>query len=596
MKLKSFRIKGYKSIIDSGECRLSEHDNILVLAGQNESGKSSILQAIRDFENESIDKDNLRDDDLLPVISCTFSGVSERLLRGNAFNDWQLPDSVLSILLSLPEITVTKRYDQSGKFVTLVDEQLSISLREEFESDNRKKALRASNGKSDSGLEQAAVTDEKEEEELWDLTEAVDNLVEELVAYTPHIIFFDDFCDLLPNQILVSDLGSKGKDIRGLQAVRNVETILNADFAKLEELTDSNREKIQGVYHETITAEFNEKWKQRIAEGSGAKIHVKHYRDKDGTAYLKFYIETKKGEFLPVGKRSQGFKWFLSFYLHLKAEDRRKNNLIILFDEPGMYLHSKAQLDMIKVFEELAQKNQIIYTTHSPYLIDTSRLSRVRLVFNYKNQGTIVDKVTSNKSGYQVESLKPIIDAMGLEVASPFSVAKKHNVILEGISDLQYVLAMKEILGRANEVAFLPSMGSSNSHLLMEICIGWGLDWILVFDDKGANKDYAKIKKFFFDDNNEDASKKIYILKDCDGIEDMFAIKDMKLVNADADFSQTKKNSAVVAEYGGKELYSRFFYEKVKSGLIVKEQLSQKSIKEFTKLFDFIEQQFNLQK
>lgn len=72
MKIKSFRIKNYKSIIDSNECRLSDNDNITILAGQNESGKSSILQAIRDFNTEKLNMDCIRDDDTLPEISITF--------------------------------------------------------------------------------------------------------------------------------------------------------------------------------------------------------------------------------------------------------------------------------------------------------------------------------------------------------------------------------------------------------------------------------------------------------------------------------------------------------------------------------------------
>ena len=72
MKLKSFRIYNYKSIVDSGECRLLENDNITVLAGQNESGKSSILQALRDYSNNEISDEVKRLDSDLPSISCTY--------------------------------------------------------------------------------------------------------------------------------------------------------------------------------------------------------------------------------------------------------------------------------------------------------------------------------------------------------------------------------------------------------------------------------------------------------------------------------------------------------------------------------------------
>jgi predicted ATP-dependent endonuclease of OLD family len=285
----------------------------------------------------------------------------------------------------------------------------------------------------------------------------------------------------------------------------------------------------------------------------------------------------------------------LSFYLQLKAEDKRTDHLIILFDEPGMYLHSKAQLDMIKVFEELSSKNQIIYSTHSPYLIDTAKLHRLRLVLNTKETGTTTEKITSNKINNQKDALKPIIDALGLEVASPFSVAKKNNVILEGISDFHYMQSMKLLLGKNIEIGLLPSMGSSNSHLLMEICMGWGLNWIIVFDDKGAVKEYNKIKKQFFNDNEEETQKRIFRLKDCDGIEDMFTVGDMKLVDPQSQFSADKKNSEVVSQHGGKELYARLFYEKALKGDITKEKISVTALKNFEKVFSFIDTAFEIE-
>jgi len=586
MKLKSFRVTCYKSIVDSGECRLSDYDNITVLAGQNESGKSSILQALRDYENGEIDADSLRDDGSTPAITCTYNDFQEDFKNDKLFENVQVTESIRKLVTGIKELKIVKSLDKEGNVTISFDDEFKAEITKLLEKDNQEISKRNEEAKSGSVV--------KEEEVHWDLDDTLDEIVQELISYLPNIIFFDDFCDLLPDQILISDIKSKNKEAKGLQAVKNVETILGADFTKLDDLSDGRRETTQTTYHEAITADFNEKWKQRIAEGNGAKVHVKYYRNTTGISYLKFYIETKKGEYLSVEKRSQGFKWFLSFYLQLKAEDKRTDHLIILFDEPGMYLHSKAQLDMIKVFEELSSKNQIIYSTHSPYLIDTAKLHRLRLVLNTKETGTTIEKITSNKINNQKDALKPIIDALGLEVASPFSVAKKNNVIVEGISDFHYMHSMKQILNKDYEIGLLPSMGSSNSHLLMEICMGWGLNWTIIFDDKGAVKDYNKIKKQFFNDNDDETQKRIHRLKDCDGIEDMFTAGDMKLVDAQAQFSADKKNSDVVYQYGGKELYARLFYEKVRKGEITRDKVSQTCIKNFEKVFNFIETAFEI--
>lgn len=581
MKLKSFRIKNYKSIVDSGECRLSDNDNITILAGQNESGKSSILQALRDFYLETVNLSSLREDGMLPEISCTYfseEGIDAELVLDNL----NIPRILIDKLNNITEINITREFNKNGDLNSVFSSSEIIkNIREFLLLDN----------------ESIVLKNEKEgtEDVPHDIDFIIEQIFYELDFQTPTIIFFDDFCDLLPDKILLSDIVSDNKDAFGLQAVKNIQTILQTDFKELDKVTDGKRETIQNGYQKTITAEFNEKWKQRISDGTGANVHVKYYQGGvENSPYLNFYIETKSGEYLPASKRSQGFKWFLSFFLHLKAEDKRENNLIILFDEPGLYLHSKAQSDMIAVFEELALKNQIVYSTHSPYLIDTSKINRLKLILNTKEHGTTIEKITSKKIHNQKDALKPIIDAIGLDVASPFSSALKNNVILEGISDFYYFLSMKTIFQKEYSIGFLPSMGSSNSHLLMELCMGWGLNWVLIFDDKGAVKDYNKIKKNFFNNDEDAVSKKIFRIKDCDGIEDAFTSNDLKLANEEAEFPSDKSNSAAMAELGGKELYSRIFYEKVSNGTIRLEMLDKDTIKRFKEVFKFFEEAFDL--
>lgn len=574
MKLKSFRIKNYKSIIDSGECRLSDNDNITTLAGQNESGKSSILQALRDFGDFEIDLNCLRNDDSLPEITCTYSIEEKDIALDLDFKEGLFPESFKKIIKNIKELIITKLFDIEGTCTFHLSEDLILIFNELLIKENEKVS---------------------HEELMFDIDKTIDEITTSLTNCTPEIMFFDDFCDLLPDQISIADIIANNPKTLGIQAVKNIQEILKTDFVRLDKITDSKRETEQNIYHETISAKFNEKWKQRICDGNGAKIHVKYYQGQAiGASYLKFYIETTKGELLEAEKRSQGFKWFLSFFLHLKAQDVNEKKLIILFDEPGLYLHSKAQSDMIAVFEELAIKNQIIYSTHSPYLIDTTKLNRLKLILNTKKHGTTIEKITSVKINNQKDALKPIIDALGLEVASPFSVAIKDNVILEGISDFHYFQAMKKILNKNYAIGLLPSMGSSNSHLLMELCIGWQLNWLLIFDDKGATKDYNKIKKNFFNDVEEDADKKMYKIKGCDGIEDIFTVGDMKLVNSDAAFSTERKNSDVVSQYGGKELYARLFHEKVMQGHITKGNISKTAIKKFEEIFSFIENGFDI--
>lgn len=573
MKLVSFRVKNYRSIVDSQECHTNSEDDVYILAGQNESGKSSILQALRDYSRETISLEAFNEYGL-PEISCTYA------IRSSDFDldgivPMSFPDSVKSIIKKQKRITFTRQFQEDGSSVLTVNDDLFNALEATIKRAND---IAKKNGTS-----------------VVDTYPLLFMLFRDMFEGLPALLFFDDFCDQLPDEILLDNLISNKKDTIGYQAVRNIETILRTKFDSLLTLTDERRERKQADYHEVVTAQFNAIWKQRLSDGDGAKIHIKYYHGKgEKGGYLKFFIETRKGEYLAPSKRSRGFRWFLSFYLHLMAESQRSTYFVLLFDEPGLYLHARAQTDMLSVFDELAKSHQVVYSTHSPYLIDTARLHRLRLIVNTKSNGTTIEKITTTKTGKHHDSLKPIIDAVGLDMAQQFAIGCRKNLIVEGFSDYFYFNAMKHILGKEYSLGILPSMGASNVHLLMELCIGWGLDWVICFDDKGAVKDYNKIRKLFFDDNEREASLRIFRMQDCDGVEDAFAPSDLGLVVSDAKPMKGVLNSEVVQQHGGKVLFAKLFYEKAYSGEISKSNLSDVAIRNFGNYFLKIEKALGL--
>ena len=81
MRLCAFRIRNFKSIVDTGVCHLSETDNILVLAGQNEAGKSAVVQALGFFgKGPTKDFERLhRRQKYSPEIHCEFSLSREEI-------------------------------------------------------------------------------------------------------------------------------------------------------------------------------------------------------------------------------------------------------------------------------------------------------------------------------------------------------------------------------------------------------------------------------------------------------------------------------------------------------------------------------------
>jgi len=133
-------------------------------------------------------------------------------------------------------------------------------------------------------------------------------------------------------------------------------------------------------------------------------------------------------------------------------------------------------------------------------------------------------------------------------------------------------------------------MGANNVHLLMELCIGWGLQWAIVMDEDQQSQDaYKKISAKF----EEEAENKIHRIKDCTGIEEVFAQADLKLVDGSLTFPSGSKNSAVIKGNGGKELFARRFLELVNSGDITEDRLSKKCKDNFKRIFGFINKQFS---
>jgi len=591
MKLKSFQIRNYKSIIDSGECRLSDIDNILVLAGQNESGKSAILQALYDYERgellENCERTLDGDDFEYPTIQCTYTIEDTEDIVGNVYEELQISDDITKSIKSFKEISFVRKFSSRSESELIFNDELLQKL----EVFNEKAKL--SDNDIDNSKDKSEPTESVPEKGVAEVD--ISELAQKIWAYTPKIIFFDDFCDLLPDNILVSALVNEDSKTNGYKAVKNVEKLLEADFTQYDNLSDAVRASQQEKYNSTLTADFNTRWNQKIFEDNKVEIAI-HYNQggAKGQSYLNFFILTKEGEYLTPKQRSKGLLWFLSFYLQLTAESKATDDLIILFDEPGLYLHSKAQWDIKKLFEELAEKDQIIYTTHSPYLIDTDKLNRLRLIINSKVHGTTIEKITTKKVKNQKDALKPIIDAIGLEVAHDFSCMDKNNVILEGISDYYYFTSMKKLLNNQDDFGFLPSMGAANVHLLMELCIGWGLKWLIIFDEGRASKTaFTKIKKHFFEENDDMAKKNIYCIEGAEDIEDVFTLGDLRLVDSSIQNTDCIKHSQLVGEYGGKELFARMFNEKVNKGDITLDKLSKTAKDKYEIIFKFIKDCFD---
>lgn len=161
--------------------------------------------------------------------------------------------------------------------------------------------------------------------------------------------------------------------------------------------------------------------------------------------------------------RSTGFVWFFSFLvLFSQVKNTHSSNLIILLDEPALSLHAKAQSDLLRYIEErLSPHHQVIYTTHSPFMVPAHNLTSVRTVEDVvveKSNGDV--EVIGTKVGDKVlstdrDTLFPLQSALGYEITQSLFLGK-HTLLVEGPSDLLYLKAFSDELKKRGRTSLDP--------------------------------------------------------------------------------------------------------------------------------------------
>ena len=197
-----------------------------------------------------------------------------------------------------------------------------------------------------------------------------------------------------------------------------------------------------------------------------------------------------------LSERSNGLRWYLETYIDAQSHDIAERNVVYLLDEPGTSLHVNAQKELLLLFQHLSAKgNQVVYTTHSPYMLDlqTDGIHRIRAVVKNAEGFTYIYKTAYDariSPNCQQDTLAPIISAIGMSLSDTFGPAKdKLNIVTEGMSDYIYLCTMAKVLGiDTGRYAILPAVGASNSIKICSVLHGWGCRYIAVFDydDEGV--------------------------------------------------------------------------------------------------------------
>jgi len=172
-----------------------------------------------------------------------------------------------------------------------------------------------------------------------------------------------------------------------------------------------------------------------------------------GTNILARIRDSKRMVSTPLGTRSRGFVWFFSFLAWFDQQQRKNERLVLLLDEPGLFLHGRAQADLLRyIDEELKGNHQVIYTTHSPFMVDSTKFDRVRIVQDTSMDGD--QPVPPDEDGTKVitevleatqDSLFPLQGALGYDIYQTLFVGP-NNLVVEGVSDLLYLQTISALL------------------------------------------------------------------------------------------------------------------------------------------------------
>ena len=200
-----------------------------------------------------------------------------------------------------------------------------------------------------------------------------------------------------------------------------------------------------------LTKEIRSIWNpdQTRAEADTVRIQA------DGQ-YLKVVVEDELGVQIEVDQRSAGFQWLVSFFVvfFAEAEDAHAN-AILLLDEPGLSLHGLKQREFRQTVSRLAEGNQTIYTTHSPFLVGPEELDLVRVVeMTDRNEGT---KVHTSVTASDPAALLPLQVSLGWDLAQSLFIQKR-NLVLEGLTDFWYFEATAQLLRDADLADLNPNI------------------------------------------------------------------------------------------------------------------------------------------
>jgi predicted ATP-dependent endonuclease of OLD family len=516
-KLLKFRVQNFKSIQDSGWIEVGDCS---CLVGINEAGKTNLLLALWKLNPAN-------DEPIIP-------------------------------LSDYPRKKFVDYEETEGK-------EIFIEAVFEFGEDLTKE-IRKHLGNSEEFYKQIEISRDfagnlyvqflAQELEDVEITDEVHKLIVEAM---PNFVYYSDYGNLdseiyLPH--VIENFGRKDLGERERAKSRSLKVLF--DFVKLKpkEILELGRETFlnpnQGRPNETQIAQEREQKKRReiLLQSASNKLTEDfkewwkqgNYRFRfqaDGNHFRIWVSDDVRTEEIELEGRSRGLQWFFSFFLVFLVESKDSHsNCILLLDEPGISLHPIAQFDLIQFFDSLAKENQLLYTTHSPFLVNPDNLADVKAVFIDEKGLSSVSADLRKNDKVAEKSIYPVHAAIGLTVSDTLFLGCQ-PILVEGPSDQIYLQLVKNTLlskgkyKNNKEMVFIPTGGVKGMSTVISIVTGRdnSLPFVVLDADTPGKEKEKSLKK----GNYKDEPQKIIMVSDILGeeefeVEDLFPVEELAKV------------------------------------------------------------------
>lgn len=485
MKLREFRVREFRSIWDSGSVKVD--GQVTCLVGKNEAGKTALLTALYRTNpiipeaaafDETYDypKREVEDYRFAVETKARDEAVVVECLYELEDDDSEVVTSVFGPkILKGKTFTRNTHYGKSNSTFELVADESAArkhladnpALPDELK-DALKKA--ADWDVFSAELDAAAAT-----EAVKVLKGTVGKVREKGLAFyicnsliwprAPKYLYFDEYYQM-----------NGQTNLNALIAREDAKKLEDADYPLIGLIN------LARLNHRQLVAAKNTTELKNKLEGAGNYLteRIVKYWSQNQHIQMRFDVRDAKPEdppdmrsgvnvwgevydtvhwaHTPLGTRSRGFVWFFSFLAWYEDIKRQRQNVILLLDEPGLSLHGRAQADLLEYFEAELSAHQLLYTTHSPFMVDPAKFGRVRIVQDLgidakerlpKNQdGT---KVLTNVFDATEDSLFPLQGALGYEIQQTLFIGP-NSLVVEGPADMLYLRAVSAQLEREGRV------------------------------------------------------------------------------------------------------------------------------------------------